>query len=289
MQPPTKLDNQQISKIRDLVEEKRRTLGYIGKAAIAKDIFAILENMNILLLEYPIESEGKKPAFSAALMYSKVGDKELIFMGLNTADYFDRQIFAVAHELYHFFTITGSHLSRVTEVDSPIEVEANRFAAELLLPQNVLESLIFSEFKDSSLQKIQIKTLLRFVARLQCAWWLPYRSIVRRFMEIGAISEQQFEQLYSINERDMVGEYGRMGKAINNEIFWKLNTKTNNIGTSPKNIEVIIRNFEDNIIDEDKFLNTLSLFDKKPDDYGYTIEVSVEDVNEFEEFFNRRG
>ncbi|WP_347489755.1 ImmA/IrrE family metallo-endopeptidase [Desulfoscipio sp. XC116] len=287
MQPPIALDKLQINRIKRLAEIKRRTLGFVGDTPIASQIFTILENMNILLLEYPIKSEGEKPAFSAVLMYSKESNEELIFIGLNTADYFDRQVFAVAHELYHFYTKTGSHLSRVAEEENLLaEAEANRFAAEFLLPESILEHIILNEFKDSSLKKVQIKTLLRFIARLQCTWWLPYRSLVRRLKEIDVISNQQYEQLYSINERNMDEEYGRMGRAINNEIFLKLNTATNNIGTSPKDIEVIIRNFEDNIIDEDKFINTLSLFNKNPHDYGYNIEVSDEDANEFEEFFN---
>ncbi|WP_449241059.1 ImmA/IrrE family metallo-endopeptidase [Desulfoscipio gibsoniae] len=285
MQPPIALDKLQINRIKRLAEIKRRTLGFVGDTPIASQIFTILENMNILLLEYPIKSEGEKPAFSAVLMYSKESNEELIFIGLNTADYFDRQVFAVAHELYHFYTKTGSHLSRVAEEENLLaEAEANRFAAEFLLPESILEHIILNEFKDSSLKKVQIKTLLRFIARLQCTWWLPYRSLVRRLKEIDVISNQQYEQLYSINERNMDEEYGRMGRAINNEIFLKLNTATNNIGTSPKDIEVIIRNFEDNIIDEDKFINTLSLFNKNPHDYGYNIEVSDEDANEFEEY-----
>jgi hypothetical protein len=167
-----------------------------------------------------------------------------------------------------------------------LEVEANRYAAEFLLPESTLESIVLNEFKKSSLQQIQTKTLLRFIARLQCTWWLPYHSLVKRLREINAISNKQYDQLYAVDDRDMDGEYGRIGKAINKEVFIKLNTATNNIGTSPKDIEVIIRNFEDNVIDEDQFINTLSLFDKKPDDFGYEIEVSSEDIAEFEEFFN---
>jgi Zn-dependent peptidase ImmA (M78 family) len=281
------LNEIQIENIRKLAEEKRHTLGFVGETPIANDILTILENMNILLLEYPIKSDGEKPAFSAALMYSTEGDKELVFIGLNTADFFDKQVFAIAHELYHFYTKTGSHLSRLSEEqNSMLEVEANRYAAEFLLPESTLESIVLNEFKKSSLQQIQTKTLLRFIARLQCTWWLPYHSLVKRLREINAISNKQYDQLYAVDDRDMDGEYGRIGKAINKEVFIKLNTATNNIGTSPKDIEVIIRNFEDNVIDEDQFINTLSLFDKKPDDFGYEIEVSSEDIAEFEEFFN---
>jgi len=284
------LNEIQIENIRKLAGDERRKLGFIGETPIANDIFTILENMNILLLEYPIKSDDVKPAFSAALMCSTEGDKELVFIGLNTADFFDKQIFAIAHELYHFYTKTGSHLSRLSEEeDSYVEAEANRFAAEFLLPESILKSIVLDEFKTSSLRKIQTKMLLRFIARLQCVWWLPYRSLVKRLREIDAVSDEQYERLYNIDERDLDGEYGRMGKAINKEIFVKLNTATNNIGTSPKDIEIIIRNFEDGIIDEDKLINTLNLFNKKPDDFGYKFEVSDEDIDEFEKFFNEEG
>jgi Zn-dependent peptidase ImmA (M78 family) len=280
----------QIENIRKLAGDERRKLGFIGETPIANDIFTILENMDVLLLEYPIKPNGAKPAFSAALMCSMEGDKEIVFIGLNTADFFDKQIFAIAHELFHYYTKTGSHLSRLSEKEkSYVEVEANRFAAEFLLPESTLRSIVLDEFKTYSLRDTQIKKILRFLARLQCVWWLPYRSLVKRLKEIDAVSDKQYEQLYNINERDQNGEYGRMGIAINKEVFIKLNTVTNSIGTSPKDIEIIIRNFEDGIIDEDKFINTLSLFNQKPDDFGYKFEASNEDIDEFEEFFNGEG
>jgi len=268
------LNEIQIEDIRKLAEEQRRKLGSFGETAIANDIFTILDNINILLLEYPIESEDDKPAFSATLMYSTEGDKELVFIGLNTADYFDKQVFALSHELYHYFAKTGSHLSRLSEEQNNlIEVKANRFAAEFLLPKIILESIVLNEFKMSSLKQIQTKILLRFIARMQCTWWLPYRSLVKRLREIDAIAADQYVELYAINERDMNGEYARIGKAINKDMFIKLNTATNNIGTSPKNIEIVIRNFEDNLIDEHQFNDTLNLFDKKTDNFEYKIEV----------------
>lgn len=287
MKPSIILNELQIKNVRKLVREKRQALGFIGETQIANDIFTILDNLNIMLLEYPIKSESDKPAFSAALMYSEEGGQELVFIGLNTSDYFDKQVFALAHELYHYYTKTGSHLSRLEDEEkSLIEAKANRFAAEFLLPESVLENIVLDEFKSSSLQKIQNKTLLRFIARLQCTWWLPYHSLVKRLKEIDAISDRQYEELYAINERDMDGEYGRIGKAINQDDFLKLNSATNTVGTSPKDIEIIIRNFEDNIIDEAKFTDTLLLFNKRPDDFGYDINISKEDIDEFEGFFS---
>lgn len=283
----SKLNEVQIDDIRKLAGEKRRSLGFVGETPIANDIFTILDRLDIMLLEYPIEPEGDRPAFSAAIMYSEEGDKKLTFIGLNTADYYDKQVFAIAHELYHYYTKSGSHLSRPEdEKNSLIEVKANRFAAEFLLPETVLESIVIDEFKTSSLEKIQHKALLRFIARLHCTWWLPYRSIVKRLHEIGAISSKQYAELYSINERDLQGEYGKAGLATNKEEFLKLNQPTKNIGTSPNEIEIIIRNFEDNLIDEDKFAETLSLFNKTPDEFGYEIKVSQEDIDELDAFFS---
>lgn len=285
---PIMLNEVQVDEIRKLAGDERRFLGFVGETPIANDIFTILDRLDIMLLEYPIESEGDRPAFSAAIMYSEEGDKKLTFIGLNTADFYDKQIFAIAHELYHYYTKSGSHLSRPEDEESSlIEVKANRFAAEFLLPETVLESIVLDEFKTSTLEKVQHKTLLRFIARLHCTWWLPYRSLVKRMHEIGAISAEQYAELYSVDERDLQGEYGKIGQAINKEVFLKLNQPTKNIGTSPNEIEIIIRNFEDNLIDEDKFAETLGLFNRTPDEFGYEIKVSQEDIDELDAFFSR--
>ncbi|NLB42844.1 MAG: hypothetical protein GX815_11430, partial [Clostridiales bacterium] len=46
------------------------------------------------------------------------------------------------------------------------------------------------------------------------------------------------------------------------------------------------RNFEDNLIDEDKFAEILSVFNRKPNEFGYDIKISQEDLDEFEDFFS---
>jgi Zn-dependent peptidase ImmA (M78 family) len=283
---PITLNEVQIDEIRKLSEKKRLALGFLRETPIANDIFTILDRLGIMLLEYPIEPEGDRPAFSAAIMYSEESDKTLTFIGLNTADYYDKQIFAIAHELYHYYVKSGTHLSRAEDQEnSLLEMKANRFAAEFLLPETVLESIILDEFKVSSLETIKHKALLRFIARLQCIWWLPYRSLVRRLHEIGAITSAQYAELYTVDERDQQGEYNKIGQATNKEVFLKLNQTTKNIGTSPSVVEIIIRNFEDNLIDEDNFAETLTLFDKEPSEFGYDIKVSQDDLDELDAFF----
>ncbi len=282
MKEAIRLSEIEVDEIRKLAEKERQALGFLTKTPIANDLVTILDDLKIILLELPIDSKEDKQAFSAALMYSEEGGKELVFIGLNTADYYDRQLFAIAHELYHFYTKTGSHLSRIEAEEDRVEYKANRFAAEFLMPEATLKSTVIEEFKMSNLNKIQLNVLIRFIRRLQCTWWLPYKSIVKRLNEIEAISTKQFDELYKIDERDLSSTYGKIGLAINQEVFEKLNKSTLNYGTTAKEVEVIIRNFEDGLIDEDSFADTLKLFGKTPDEFGYSIEV---DDDEFDNYF----
>lgn len=285
MDRKTRLSEQGIESIRESAREARFRLGFSEKPPIAHDIYTILDKLGIILLEFPIEAEHDKPSFSAVLLYSEEGGENLVFVGLNTADYYDKQIFAIAHELYHFFTRTGSHLSRSSGNEDDVnEAKADWFAAEFLFPEEVLKRRVFEEFRSYSLEGIQMKALLRFIARLHCTWWLPYRSLVKRLWEIQAITEQQYRELYSIDERNRDGEYFRIGRSIQNDIFVRLNTATHTIGSSPSAIETILRNFENNLIDEDTLAQTLGLFDKNPSDFGYEISVSQDDLDELSDF-----
>ncbi|MDC7248097.1 MAG: ImmA/IrrE family metallo-endopeptidase [Sphaerochaetaceae bacterium] len=282
----TRLSDQDIESIRKLARDLRRRLGLSEEIPIANDMYTVLDKLEIILLELPIEAENDKPSFSAVLLYSKEGGENLVFIGLNTADYFDKQIFAIAHELYHFYTRTGSHLSRSDgEKDDVNEAKADWFAAELLLPEEVLRRRVFEEFGTYLLRDVQTKTLLRFIVRLHCTWWLPYRSLVKRLWEIHAITAQQYENLYDIDERDREGEYYRIGRSTQNDDFIRLNTVTRTIGSSPSAIETILRNFENGLIDEDSFAEILGLFNKNPSDYGYEISVLKDDLDEISDLF----
>lgn len=278
---PYKLSIKEIEEIKELARAKRSALGFGNDAPIANEMPLVLESLHITSLEFPIKGNDESLAFSAMLLYSK----PLTFIGINTADYYDRQIFAIAHELYHFYTKTSSQYSEDEHGgDSAVEIKANRFAAEFLLPEEGLRRRIASEFGSYSLKNVQHQTLLRFIARIHCTWYLPYRSVIRRLDEIEAITTHQCQRLLTVDERALDGEYTRLGQAIDKEVFTKLNTRTEVIGTSAHAIETIIRNFEHKIIDEQTFVETLKLFNKSPNDFGYEITVSQEDIDEFDSF-----
>jgi len=280
------LNELQLEGLRQRATEMRRFLAVGDDLPIANDLFTLLEKKDIILCEYAFSSNAESNV-DATITYFLTDKKKYTFIGLNTANYFDKQLFCIAHELYHYITETGkAYDSGLSQDDEETEILADRFAAELLLPQSTLRSLLIREYKTTNLEKITKKRLLRFIARLQCVWWLPYRSLVKRLHEEEAITDEQYFDLYAMNERNMDGEYSRLCLAIDKETYLRLNNPTNRIGTSPRALEVIIKNFEDSIINEDAFVSILEQFGKKPSDFGFDLIVSSEDVEEFETFFS---
>lgn len=255
------LNEVQIEDIRKLALDLRRSLGFGDDIPIANDIFSLLDRQDIFLVEYPVHSD-KETGFDASLTCFVSSGKEMYFLGLNTSNPFDKQIFGIAHELYHYLTNTIDLCdTQIDEEKTLVEIKADRFAAELLLPLTSLRSIILSEFKTSSLENITNSRLLRFICRLQYEWWLPYRSIVKRLSEENFISDLQFNELYNIDERDDLGEYGRICYAMDRNLFDKLNTSTHKQGTSPRVLETVIANYEDRLIDVDSFINGMRLLD----------------------------
>lgn len=265
--------------VTELARERRRALGYSAEAPIAKDLVFVLERLGITRVELPVAGS----TFSAMLHYCG----SLPFMAVNTSDYYDRQILAIARQLYHYYTKTGfGQQWPEGNGDDETRAKADRFAAEFLLPEEVLKRRIAGEFGVSSLEGVAQQALLRFIARLHCTWHLPYRSIVNRLCDSGVIDTEQYQALNDIDERDRDGEYWRLGKALNSESFIKLNTRTETTGTSAYAIASIVRNFEEDVIDEQEFAETLRLFGKDPADFGYAITIAQEDRDEIEEFIS---
>jgi Zn-dependent peptidase ImmA (M78 family) len=277
----SEIDSFEITK---LAQDEKRKLGYVGAAPIANDLVNLLEQLNIILLETPIESDNDVPSFSAAILYSEI--QNLTFIGINTADYYDNQLFAISHELYHYFAKSGYHLSRINdEKNSIIEIKANYFASEFILPKEELFKIVFEEFKSKTITSVEINIIIRFIARLYCKWWLPYNYIVLKLLEIGAISENQKNELNKYNVRGNDSSFAKICKTINLNIYNSLNSITKKNSTSSEIIEVIIKNFEDNLISEDDFEQKLQLFNLSPSDFGYDVEIDPEDIDEFNSFF----
>lgn len=128
----------EIRRIRQRVDALLRQNG-IGRPPVPVE--KIAENLDLEVRYAPYDGD-----LSGALVRSK-GET---YIGVNSSDHPNRKRFTIAHELGHFILHKGITLHvdkdfRVNLRDSdsskgvdPVEMEANRFAAELLMPTRFL-------------------------------------------------------------------------------------------------------------------------------------------------------
>lgn len=271
------LNEQQIFEAKRLASDARRLFGVHPNVPIGSDIRLLLEKNDVLLCEYPYP-DSKGTHTYGNITWIKNGDDIITFIGLNTSSYYDEQIFAIAHEIYHYTTKTGKAYTPEVEYEDQItEKMADRFAAELLLPAEALFALVSDAFGTANMYDVSDNKTLRFVARIQCDWWLPYQAIINRLYEEKLISVEQYNNLYNLECRSENGVYRRILKSTDGEISELLNKKTKSIGISNKVIETIISNYEDGLIDENEFVKNLALFGKKPYDFGFGMDVEFDD------------
>lgn len=278
------LEKKQIEKIKKSAEETRKLFGVFADVAIANDMMTLLEKNGIYLCEYPFETSGESHT-DATITRFETEDGPLTFIGLNTSLFFDEQIFALAHELYHFQTKTGkAYDADKSEEDAVTEKAADRYAAELLLPDEALRRRIEAEFSEGKINISERLRALRFIARLQCEWWLPYRSIVNRLSEEGYIDNEMYELLYQDDVRSEISEYGKILRSLDEEKYTLLNCRTNKKGISNNALEIIIKNYEDGLIGGDEFVECLAVYGKAPSDFGFEI-VCDDDDDDFKFLF----
>ena len=271
------LNEKQIYEVKRLAGDARQLFGVYPNVPIGSDIKLLLEKNNILLCEYPFpDTEGTHTYGN--ITWFKNDNDTITFIGLNTSSYYDEQIFAIAHEIYHYTTKTGkAYIPDMDYEDTITEKQADRFAAELLLPAEALKAAVSDVFGISSLIAVSTGRILRFSARIQCDWWIPFQAIINRLYEEKMISLEQYERLYEIDCRSEDGMYRRLLKTIDSEISGLLNKKTRNIGVSNRVIETIISNYEDGLIDDDEFVQILKMFEKKPEDFGFNMDIELDD------------
>jgi len=282
------LSTDDIGKIRKLASEKRAILDYSNSVPIASDLLMILDKLDMHLIECPIKSVSGHNAFSAVLLCNYIDNQKHSFLGLNTANPLTQQLFAIAHELYHYFTEKGTDVCKDSN-ENQIEIKANRFAAEFLLPLDTFLNILYDEFDSTTLKGIGIPELLRFISRIHCRWWLPYKSIVKRLKEADAITNEQFEILFQQDVQGTDSDFTKICLAINSEIYNRLNLATNKIGTSAKNIETIIKNYENGLLDDDAFINTLRIFGIDPSSFGYDFRIDKEDYDEIKNLLTQEN
>lgn len=139
-------------------------------------IVRLLESKGIIVILVPmVEREvARIDAFSTLAF-----DRPLMVLSLDKADDVFRHRFTAAHELGHIL-MHGEH----TAGDPMLEREADKFAAEFLMPANVIHGLLPGRFD------------LRKLAQLSDQWGVSVTALVYRSKELGIISEATARRSY---------------------------------------------------------------------------------------------
>lgn len=284
------MNNSEVHEIKKVAKAERGRLD-LGYGPIGMRIFSILRNENIQMLYYKSIDSAEECSLSAFYLrkYSSVLDNYSCYIAINTSLPLDLQIFNVGHEYYHHIDKADLdiHVQRLKDPDDrKTNNKANRFAAEFLLPKESIHEYIKDRNKgDISINDWDSIKLFRLIAQIHIEFQVPYKTIVRRLYEIDSICDSKLKQLLDVNERDRESIYYKIGMAINGDIFHMLNKPTEKSGSESDSINMILSNFENELITLDTTIKDLQLFDKSLQDYGYEIEVDDDDLEDIFELF----
>lgn len=119
------------------------------------------------------------------------------FVFINTTKAVQEQTWTAAHELGHVWRVDSHVKNALNQHDLNAEDLVNRFAAELLLPQQIFIKEVDDKLKEYDYKGPQMSAemMVRLVTHLMNYFCTPYKAIIRRFIELGYIeesSEQQF-------------------------------------------------------------------------------------------------
>lgn len=148
------------------------------------DVQSIAESLKISIRRTPTEDE------LSGFLLRKEGGPTLI--GVNTNHHPNRQRFTIAHEIGHYVLHQHSdlHVDRVvvklrselsSKGEDSEEIEANRFAAELLMPQVMLENDI-QELPSSDLNDERV------IQQLAKRYGVSANAMTNRLNTLGYIS-----------------------------------------------------------------------------------------------------
>ncbi len=172
--PPRKIG----TLVRKLLDEHRIEKPPVPVGALARSVGARIRYS-------PFEGEISGMVFR---------DEDRIIIGVNSLHHPNRQRFTIAHEIGHVLLHKGSqvHVDRIFLVNlrddvssqavDPEEIEANKFAAELLMPEHML-------IRDLKGQEIDFENE-EDLRHLSAKYRVSRQALTFRLMNLGLISPQ---------------------------------------------------------------------------------------------------
>lgn len=207
-----------VSALQKLVKELRNENGIINEI-IRDDVFSILQS-KCTVLYYPLPDED----CDAFHIEKPVNGKKEQFVFINTHNTRERQAFSAAHELGHIWNVDKYLHERLKEIKFDTEDVINRFAAELLMPEELFQNALdeYLNYIQYEGPGIKVFDLVKIIVYLMNYFFVPYKSVVFRFNELKRLDASLNNKILIYKDSELVTDiikaeqYTRLG--IRNEI-----------------------------------------------------------------------
>ncbi len=169
------------------------------------DVFEVL-NRYCTVIYYPSEDSSNRGFHVKEYLIHN--GKEQNFVFINTSQTLEKQVFTAAHELGHIWQIDKDILQEFPRLiganadnDDLAEAVINRFAAELLMPEELFCSSVSSDIRQvvadnhDGILKIDLKDALRIVVKRMDQFRAPSGAVVRRLFELRIIPKDSMDIL----------------------------------------------------------------------------------------------
>lgn len=185
------LTPEEVVEVKTLAREKRADFGI---APIGIQIFAYLAHKeNGLYFECQAFDNSDLDAF---IIWPDNSDRTA-YIVLNSNQSLLNQIFATAHEYYHYLKDfqklqESPQICSLSQVQDKRDQKANRFAAEFLLPSDALKievDRLLTVIKKDSIRKAELVEVAAIVYVLTIRFALPLKAVLYRLFEEDYIND----------------------------------------------------------------------------------------------------
>ena len=195
------LDKSEVTRIKRLAKEKR--VNY-NLAPLGGEIFRLIEEREPDIRFELVDFDSDE--IDGMLYIPKVGSNRGYII-LNSNRPFVSQVFAAAHEYYHYLEDYGAKrntpfICNLQELDNIKEKRASRFAAEILLPEEALRAEILSfrqKLQIAAERELRLDDYAILSIYLTIKYQMPLKAVIYRFCEEGFIREaDKFIEQYGV-------------------------------------------------------------------------------------------
>lgn len=223
-------------------------------------------NRDILLFRLPFNISS----ISGFVGYKN--DQFVVFT--NTNKNLGHEIFTLAHEIYHLLENENLIKEEIVINESENNCDyndeiADKFAAELLMPQNKIRKDYEQLLEEDNLSVADEK----IVIQLQHLYYVEYQAVTKRLINLGLIESERKKLLDEIISSNNGLEKLTRNLGYDNS----LNQPSKKEELPKKFLKAIEENYKDNSINYDDLFVIFGYGNLSPESFGYEKENSLSD------------